>query len=29
MHSLMCAAQRKEKLVDDYLVQEVIDSELP
>lgn len=29
MHSLICAAQRKEKLVDDYLVQEVINSELP
>jgi type II secretory pathway predicted ATPase ExeA len=29
MHSLMCAAQRKEKLIDNHLVQEVIDSELP
>ena len=29
LHSLICAAQRKEKLVDDYLVMEVIDGELP
>jgi type II secretory pathway predicted ATPase ExeA len=29
MHSLMCAAQRKEKLIVDYLVTEVIDGELP
>ena len=29
LHSLICAAQRKEKLVDDYLVVEVIDGELP
>lgn len=29
MHSLMCAAQRKEKLIDDYLVTEVIEGELP
>ena len=29
LNSLICAAQRKEKLVDDYLVVEVIDGELP
>ena len=29
LNSLICAAQRKEKLVDDYLVMEVIDGELP
>jgi hypothetical protein len=29
MHSLMCAARRKEKLIDDRLVSEVIDGELP
>lgn len=29
MHSLICAAQRKENLIDDHLVRDVVESELP
>ena len=29
LHSLICSAQRKEKLIDDHMVIEVIDGELP